>query len=284
MRQSLVFVLAMLIVVSGVEAGNLIAAPGPGAGSQTPTITGPSLPTNLTAPTCLLGSEIVPQCIQVSVGPNLYVGKATINANFTNTSNMTLGLGDYMFYDNIKATNGVLVHQSYCAVLAPDALLPPGGTWGCTDASWTIPTGTYVALFYIYSISMQRVIGSTSATITSPNGVMWGCVMGTNPPIQPQYVSILGEILSLPSFIRYSDGRCWTWEGTFVAGAPGTGNQDTFVFAHFNDTVWYPCGPNEPSSLKIDAEAYVVPFISTGGNVTEVSITPYSYQGTSCPG
>jgi hypothetical protein len=189
-----------------------------------------------------------------------------------------------MFYENVTATNGTLVNQSFCVVLAPDALLPPGGTWGCTDASWTIPIGTYNVLYYIYSTSMQRVIASASAMITSPNGLMWGCVMSANPPVQSQYVSILNQIISTPSFIKYSDGRCWTWVNTFIASGPATGNQAAFVFVHFNDTVWYPCGPSEPSSFKIDAEAYVVPSFSPGGNVTGISITPHNYHGVSCPG
>jgi len=118
-----------------------------------------------TTSTCLLGSVVGPQCLQVSVGPNPSVdGKTTINAVFTNTSNMTVNLGDYMLYDNVTDTQGNLVHQGLCVVLYPNPALPPGGTWECDDASWTMPFGTYNVVVYVYSTSLHRVIASADVT------------------------------------------------------------------------------------------------------------------------
>jgi hypothetical protein len=149
MRQNLVYVLILTIVVSGVGVGSMSRTPGH------------------TSPECLLGSEVAPQCLAIFAGSNPSVGgKVTIDAVFTNTSNMTVNLSDYELQENVTDTIGKLVHQNFCAVLYEPAILAPGKTWECEDASWTLPAGTYYVHDYIYSISSQRVIASADARTT----------------------------------------------------------------------------------------------------------------------
>jgi hypothetical protein len=91
---------------------------------------------------------------------------------------------------------------------------------------------------------------------------------------------MLHQMIVTPSFIQYSNGRCWTWESTFEATGPGY-DELNFVLDHFSDQIYYACG--YLPSHEIDTRVYVVPTTS-GGNVTGISIRPQSVPGTSCPG
>ena len=98
------------------------------------------------------------------------------------------------------------------------------------------------------------------------------CISNINSTVQPQYASTLLQMITMPSFIQYSNGRCWTWEGTFISSGPRYPGNVTFVFVHFSNTIWWPCGV---PTFKIDAEVYVVPSYS-GWNVTGLWIDPQS--------
>lgn len=118
-------------------------------------------------PTCLLSPVVAPHCLQISVGPNPHVSgyKVTIDTVFRNTSNVTVNLNDYELYENVTDTHGNVVHNDFCVVAYEPALLAPGNTWECDDASWTLPAGIYYVNAYIYSISLQCVIASAEVTI-----------------------------------------------------------------------------------------------------------------------
>ncbi len=86
--------------------------------------------------------------------------------------------------------------------------------------------------------------------------------------------------MTMPSFIQYSNGRCWTFEGTFLSSGEGDSNSNlTFIFDHFSNTMWYPCGL---LSFKIDTRVYVTASYSAG-QITGISIAPQNPpEGTSC--
>jgi hypothetical protein len=131
--------------------------------------------------------------------------------------------------------------------------------------------------------SMSKVSGTTSGGLTSnPASVANSsqvCISNINSTVQPQYVSTLHQMITMPSFIQYSNGRCWTWEGTFISSGPRYPNNVTFVFDHFSNTIWYSCGV---PTFKMDAKVFVVPSYS-GGNVTGLWIDPQSPPyGTTC--
>jgi len=136
--------------------------------------------------------------------------------------------------------------------------------------------GLLIAVFGAgYFVSQQT--GNTPPTGSSSSQV---CISNINSPPQDQYVSVLHQIVTTPSFIQYSNGRCWTWDSTFILSGPA-GSSDVFVFTHFSNEIWYPCGT---PAFAPDAIIHVVPSYASDKNVTGVSIElqspPY---GVSCP-
>jgi hypothetical protein len=144
---------------------------------------------------------------------------------------------------------------------------------------------------YLAGTENQRIAASTATLIsvmttviyvsTSTNGISSGsqaCISNINSSSATEYALTLHQITIVPSFIQYSNGRCWAFEGTFTSNGPGYSNL-TFMFDHFSNTILYPCGV---LSFKIDARVFVVPSYS-GGNITGISIEPENpNQGTSC--
>lgn len=98
------------------------------------------------------------------------------------------------------------------------------------------------------------------------------CIANLASPHQPQYMGTLLQIIRDPSFIEYSNGRCWTYDSTFVVSGVGP-SLEYFVFDHYSAQIDYPC-LNSPGYM-IDARVYVVPSFS-GDEVTGISIEPQS--------
>jgi hypothetical protein len=142
---------------------------------------------------------------------------------------------------------------------------------GVTGYTRTTSTTTSTATYVRTTTETSTIVGSTTNA-----GV---CVTNINNPPQTQYVSTLHQIMNAPSFIQYSNGRCWIWEGTFEVTGPGYSAQN-FVFDHFSNRIIYPCGY---PTYAIETRVYVVPSFS-GGNVTSISIEPQSPPtGFFCP-
>ena len=152
-----------------------------------------------------------------------------------------------------------------------------------------IATGLVIAILigagagYLLGAENQRTVTSTatliSASTTSEfNGTSSASQACISNISSTQYVSMLRQIMTMPSFIQYSNGRCWTFESTFWLSGPGDSNL-TIVLDHFSNTIWYPCGL---LSFKADARVYIVPSYSAG-QITGISITPQNPPtGTSC--
>lgn len=99
--------------------------------------------------------------------------------------------------------------------------------------------------------------------ITNTDNASWETSV-TNARLVP-------SILSNPAFISYSDGRCWTFDGTQdITSAWSTST--TFIFYHYSDRIFYPC--ETWPAHTIDAEAVVTPLSTNGDNVTSLAITP----------
>jgi hypothetical protein len=121
---------------------------------------------------------------------------------------------------------------------------------------------------------------SSPSSVANSSQVCISNINGSNPNVLAVR-SILQQMSTIPSFIQYSNGRCWTYESAYTLIGPGFSN-NTFVFAHFTNVTWYPCGLTYPA-FKIDAIIHVVPSFSSNGNVTGVWITSQKNIGTTCP-
>ncbi|MDV3294034.1 MAG: hypothetical protein LYZ70_07160 [Nitrososphaerales archaeon] len=89
------------------------------------------------------------------------------------------------------------------------------------------------------------------------------------------------QMIKIPTFLEYSNGRCWTWDGAFSVTSP-TSSSLFFVFNRFSDQIVESCGLYPVH--RIDTEIYVTP-IEANGTVTDVTVE-YKGQGsgvTSCP-
>jgi len=122
--------------------------------------------------------------------------------------------------------------------------------------------------------------GSTSASTSAlPSQVCISNINSSDPNVLAVR-SVLQQMSTISSFIQYSNGRCWTYQSVYTAIGSGYSN-DTYVFVHFTNVVYYPCGGTTPA-FEVDAIIHVVPSYSSDRNITGVWIAPQENLGTSC--
>ena len=71
-----------------------------------------------------------------------------------------------------------------------------------------------------------------SATSNSSVGTQV-CITNTKSPPHPQYLQTLLQMIKVPTFVEYSNGRCWIWTPTFSVTSP-TASSSFFVFDRFS--------------------------------------------------
>ncbi|HEV2226749.1 MAG TPA: hypothetical protein VGR56_08100 [Nitrososphaerales archaeon] len=154
-----------------------------------------------------------------------------------------------------------------------------GNTSQKTITSTAVSTTTYSGTTFVITS-----IATTTQTLvmqTNSTGASGVCISNIANPTPSQYVAMLHQIILMPSFIHYSNGRCWTWGSTFEISGPGFSRLN-FVFDHFSNTIYYLCG--YLPAYELDTRVYVVPSLSRNGSVTGISIQPQSGPfSTSCP-
>lgn len=164
-------------------------------------------------------------------------------------------------------------------LLVAAILLGTGAGYLLSKPSQAGATITKTSAITTETTSSVTITTQTITFVTSPTNSSQACVSNLANPPQTQYISILHQIITMPSFVQFSNGRCWTYEGTFVASGPGYSSLN-FVFDHFTDKIYYLCGALP--AYEIDARVYVVPSLSNG-SVTGISIEPEPVPPTICP-
>jgi hypothetical protein len=201
--------------------------------------------------------------------------KACVDSIFLNTGKAPIDLSLLTLTVNVTDSSGTSIYEDGCNVMYSPSILTTGHIWECTFY-WNAGVGPYELHVGIHSINSTEPLAAVDAPVDGSQV----CISNIDSTVQPQYVSTLHQMITIPSFIQYSNGRCWTWDSTFVLSGP-RGSNDTFVFTHFSDEIWYLCGT---PAFKADGIIHVVPSYSSDGRVTGVWITSQNNIGTSCPG
>lgn len=269
MKQVVVYALALVIVVSGVGVSSFNSASG--STSSGSSVCGSSA-TSLFESGGVLGELLVSADLNPLPGT-----KACIDSLFLNSSRSPMNLYALSETMNVTDSSGALVYGTSCDVFSQPAMLVPGHTWECTEY-WNAGSGPYELRVAVYSKNFNIPI-QVEAAVEAPVFGSQVCVsnIGDLELDIPQDVPTLNKIITSPSFIQYSNDRCWTWDSTQgEVGSPF----DVFVFFHVSSAIWSPCGF---PSFTTDLMVYVWQTYSHA-HFTGFSIEPmYPPYGYACP-